>query len=327
MSESKSKSPITYKLVQEVLQAYGLEARSFTELASGYANINYKVETATGPVLLRLCRQQPEPLLRYEVLLMQRLRGLDFPTAYPIARLDGDYITQVGEENIMLYDFIQGQEPDVNAATTGEIGEAIGMLSTLQLEPTLQKTNAVHIRNCHQLISEFSQATNQYPDIFRYFEEQTAYLEPLLARALPTGIIHGDVFPNNTLFTGNKLLAIIDFEEACTDHLLMDVGMSMNGFCFVNNQLDMDLAERFLAAYTRHRPLQEEEWMLLPVYLQWGAHGMLSWHLRNNLLYHEKPQQLARVRELMERTIELRQSEEIILNNLATLARQQQAWN
>jgi len=326
MSETKSKSFITHKLVQEVLQAYGLEAISLTELASGYANINYKVDTTTGPVLLRLCRQQPEPLLRYEVLLMERLRGLDFPTAYPIARLDGDHITRTGEEKLMLYDFIPGQESNVNASTAGEIGEAVGLLSTLEPEPALRKTNAVHICNCYQLISEFSKATNQYPDIFRYFEEQTAYLEPLLARPLPTGIIHGDVFPNNTLFDGDRLLAIVDFEEACTDHLLMDVGMSMNGFCFVDNRLDMGLAERFLAAYTRYRTLQEEEWALLPVYLQWGAHGMLSWHLRNNLLYHEKPQQLARVRELMERTIELRRTEEIILNNLATLARQK-AWN
>ena len=261
MSETKSKSLITHKLVQEVLQAYGLEAVSLTELASGYANINYKVDTTTGP----------EPLLQYEVRLMQRLRQINFPTAYPIARPDGAYVTRVGEENVMLYDFIPGQEPEVNCATAAEIGEAVGKLGTLQAGPELEKINAVHIRNCQQLIAEFGQATNHYPDIFSYFAEQTAYLEPLLARPLPAGIIHGDVFPNNTLFAGDKLLAIIDFEEACTDHLLMDVGMSMNGFCFVDNRLDMGLAESFLAAYTRQRPLQEEEWSLLPVYLQGGG--------------------------------------------------------
>ncbi|WP_276499426.1 homoserine kinase [Pontibacter litorisediminis] len=312
-----------YKLVQEALQAYGLDAVSFTELASGYANVNYKVWTSTGPVLLRLCRQQPLELLAYEALLMQQLRQLGFPTAYPIPRRDGAYVTQVGEENIMLYDFVQGQEPEVNPATAAEIGEAVGKLSTLQAGPELQKKNAVHILHCQRLITEFSQAANQYPDIFSYFEEQTAYLEPLLSRPLPTGVIHGDVFPNNTLFSGNKLLAIIDFEEACTDHLLMDVGMSMNGFCFVDNRLDMELAESFLAAYTCQRPLQEEEWALLPVYLQWGAHGMLSWHLRNNLLYHEKPHQLVRVRELMERTIRLRHTEDRILKDMTTLAKQQ----
>lgn len=323
MSEAKSNTLLGYKMVQEVLQAYGLVAMSFTKLASGYANINYKVWTATGPVLLRLCRQQPEPLLQYEVLLMERLRQLCFPTAYPIARPDGAYVTRAGGENVMLYDFVQGQEPKVNGVTAAAIGKAVGKLSTLQPGPELQKTNAVHISNCHQLISEFSQAKNQYPDIFSYFEKQTAYLEPLLARPLPTGIIHGDVFPNNTLFVGDKLLAIIDFEEACTDHLLLDVGMSMNGFCFENNRLDMGFAKRFLDAYTCHRPLQEEEWALLPVYLQWGAHGMLSWHLRNNLLHQKNPQQLARVRELMERTIKLRKSEETILTNMAAIAKQQ----
>lgn len=308
------------------MQGYGLEALSFTEVAAGYANLNYKVQTTNGPVLLRLCRQQPLALLKYEVALMHRLRQIDFPTAYPVARPDGQYITNLGGENIMLYDFIQGQEPELNPATAGEIGKAVGALGVLPPAPELQKINAVHVSNCRKLIAEFSQAPNQYPDIFSYFEEQTTYLEPLLAKPLPTGIIHGDVFPNNTLFSGNKLLAIIDFEEACTDSLLMDVGMTMNGFCFANNRLDMTLARSFLSAYTKQRPMQEEEWALLPVYLQWGAHGMLSWHLRNNLLYDEKPHQLARVRELMERTIILRKSENNILNDILSLARQQ-AWN
>src|SRR5262249_56716963 len=40
-------------------------------------------------------------------------------------------------------------------------------------------------------------------------------LEALAGRApLPTGIIHGDLFPDNVLFEGDRLVAPLDFEQA-----------------------------------------------------------------------------------------------------------------
>ena len=43
-------------------------------------------------------------------------------------------------------------------------------------------------------------------------------------------------------------------------------------------------------------------------YIQWAAHGMISWHLRYYLIHRENQQQLYRVNELMERVKRLRQN-------------------
>ena len=147
------------------------------------------------------------------------------------------------------------------------------------------RKNIIHIDYCFELIEQFKTAPFQYPEIYEYFEDQTEYLVKPVTEILPRGLIHGDVFPDNTIFTNGILSALIDFEEVCVDNLLMEIGMCINGFCFVNNTLDLSLMETFLFKYNQIRQITEKEWELLYDYIQWAAHGMLSWHLRYFLIY------------------------------------------
>jgi homoserine kinase type II len=304
--------------IKQVLTLYDLGAfENLQQLSFGYANQNYRVDTDQGSFLYRVCTQQPLHLIEYEVSLMEALRQISFPTAYPIAQKDGSFIHPLGEHYVMIYEFHQGQEPPLNVHTAGAIGEAIGVLSTLPNAQNHPKKNAVHLDTCDALIAEFAQAKNPLPELFAYFEEQTNYLRPLLLQTLPEGIVHGDCFTDNTLFAGNELVAVIDFEEACYDHLLFDVGMTINGFCFPDNVLDMTLLEAFLMAYHRKRTLTYQEWALLPAYMQWGAHGMITWHMRNNLVHQHHPTQWQRVQELMQRVQQMRK-EEVQINQFIT---------
>ena len=47
------------------------------------------------------------------------------------------------------------------------------------------------------------------------------------------------MYPDNTIFDENSnLLAIIDFDEFSSDFYLYDLAQIINGFCFVNNEID-----------------------------------------------------------------------------------------
>ena len=63
-------------------------------------------------------------------------------------------------------------------------------------------------------------------------KSQLESMEPQLNASLPMGLLHGDLFLDNTLFDGDKMLAILDFEEGCYDTLLLDVGMTIIGCCY-----------------------------------------------------------------------------------------------
>lgn len=300
--------------IAEVMQGYDLgQVLGVESLTQGYANENLKVITEQGVVLYRICKQQPLRLLEYEVRLMEALKKAGIKTAFPIADKSGTYIQNSDEHFVMLYEFKVGTEPELSETVTHQMGEEVGKLSLIQLTAGLEKKNAVHLDNCQQLISEFGESQNPMPEVFGYFKEQTDYLIENLDATLPRGIVHGDIFPNNTIYNGEDLVAIIDFEEACSDQLMFDVGMTINGFCFVDNELKPNLLRAFLKGYNSHREITEAEWSALPLYMQWGSHGMLSWHLRNELIHVPNQVQYERVLELMRRTQWMRSSEKEIM--------------
>ncbi|MDA3790147.1 MAG: phosphotransferase, partial [Desulfobacula sp.] len=233
---------------------------------------------------------------------------INFPTAYLIPKKDGSYICDSKDGKVLMYEFKEGSEPELNHQTTGQIAKCLARLNNFKGFEKYPRKNIIHIDYCFELIEQFKTAPFQYPEIYEYFEDQTEYLLKPVTEILPRGLIHGDVFPDNTIFKNGILSALIDFEEVCVDNLLMEIGMCINGFCFVNNTLDLSLMETFLCEYNKIRKITEKEWELLYYYIQWAAHGLLSWHLRHFLIYKKNPKQLARVNELMERVKKLRQN-------------------
>jgi homoserine kinase type II len=301
------------ELIKQTLSNYPVgDVLSAQYLTQGYANENLLVITSKQKVLFRICHQQPLDLLQYEVKLMEYLKKNEINTAYPLSDNNGEYIQPSDHGYVMIYEFIVGTEPALNAATATQIGNEIGQINVLEVPSDLSKENAINLESCKQLIESFKSCPNQLPEIFEYFAVQTDYLDKELDDSLPSGIVHGDIFPNNTIFEQDRLLAIIDFEEACIDQLLFDVGMTINGFCFVNNALQPNLLKQFLIAYQTKRKLTNSEWPKLSVYMQWCSHGMLSWHLKNDLLNSHNEVQKNRVVELMERTQWMRQHSALI---------------
>ena len=293
--------------VKDILLHYNLgELVSYKNLSFGYANENFKVSTTKKDVLFRLCKQQTKENIEKEILLMKELEHLHFPTSYPIIDNNGNYIHRLHNHSCLIYQFIEGEHPELNRSTAGEIGKAAGILSMLAVKDSYKKLNAISIENCLGIIREFPQAKFQYPEIYEYFEEHTNFLKSYISQELPKGIVHGDYFPDNTIFRGSELKAIIDFEEFAYDTLLFDLGMAINGFCFKENVLQVDLIQAIIHEYNKLRKLTQKENELLPYYIQWAAHGILYWHLRNNMLYELNETQVKRVEELMNRVKKLR---------------------
>ena len=296
--------------ISKICKLYGIdEVVDVQLLTSGFANLNYRVKTEKGNFFYRVCTQQEDiKNIVYEVNILSELKKINFPAAYLIPKKDGSYISDSEQGKVLIYEFKKGSEPELNHQSAGEIARCVATLNNIKGFQKYPRKNIIHLDYCFELIREFKTAPFQYPKIYAYFEEQTQYLLKPISETLPKGLIHGDVFPDNTIFKDGRLSALIDFEEVCIDNLLMEIGMCVNGFCFIDNKLDFPLMETFLIEYNKIRQITEKELELLYYYIQWGAHGMLSWHLRHFLIYKENSRQLVRVNELMERVKILRQN-------------------
>jgi len=271
---------LTLSDANDVLQHYDLGSPlTLTRLHSGFANQNYKLTTDRQDVLLRVCREQSDANIGHEMKLLQKLREIDFPAAYPHPRTDGGFLTPHPEGTVVLYQFIPGEEPVPTIEVVRSIGTAVARLNSNSRIDGFDRKNGLDLDLCHRVIHRFEDAPHRYPELFESFRRETALLEGPLTEDLPRGLIHGDVFPDNTIFRGNELQAILDWEEACTDTLLIDVGATVNGFCFPDNRLDHLLLSAFLEGYESVRNLTERERELLPFFIRWGAHCMIAWHL------------------------------------------------
>ena len=273
----------------------------FESINQGFANRNYILFTDKDKYLLRQYKQQGIDEIEWELSVLSALEKENFPTSYPIPRKDLQLKTIYQDEIIVLFKFLPGSEPEVNSHTVKEISRTVARLNRFKDWRKYPKKNAVHIDSAEMLISEFQGATIQYPEIFDFFEKELKLLSPWLKKKLPQGLVHGDAFPDNTLFHKNKLIGLIDFEEGAIDALMYDVGIIINGFCVINNRLDFDLLKIFFLEYESVRPLTPDEKNVALAYIHWGALAMIYWHLRNNLLYRENEVQLTRVRELIDR--------------------------
>ena len=256
---------------------------SCRRMSSGFANANYRLETSGGIFLLRECTNRDRACVEYELDALDWLSSHQFPSPAAI-RFDGGerWIAGPGDSFVVLLEWLDGSEPVPDDTVVRTIAHSLGDLHQLPL-PTgdwQQRTNP----NGREVVADLLRSIPPgSPELFQFFVRESERLVERLHEPLPFGFVHADLFADNTLFRGDQLVAILDFEAACEDALLFDVAMTIQGFCFPEERWRPDLAEAFLEAYAERRPLSDAEIELLPTYLQWCPFTLMGWHLRQLL--------------------------------------------
>ena len=294
---------ITLGLV-ELAGAYSLgDWKLAAELSTGFVNENYRIDTASSQFFLRIYRRQSLESIESEMDLYCALNAIEFPTAYPIAKADGGFVSQTERGHAVLYEFLAGETPDITHDTAFQIGTAIGKLSNLESR-WQSKSNQTSWAFCETTLPKLSNSTARFRS-FESFEHYTGVLKEVAQVDLPTGVVHGDVFPDNTLFHQGQLTGIIDFDEFCHENLLFELAMAINGFGFVDNRLVESPLKGICNGYFEQRRLDDEELRLLPRYIQLTALAMSCWHINNGVIDSSNPRSLAKAEELVGRVIEL----------------------
>ena len=101
--------------------------------------------------------------------------------------------------------------------------------------------------------SDFSDSSAEFfPKFFRALERERRILEKLPADffdRLETGIGHEDFTPDNMLFSGNEVSAILDFDRSQYGYRLHDVGRAILSFALKDGEMDLKKAYAFLEGY------------------------------------------------------------------------------
>ena len=273
-------------------------------IVQGIENSNFRLRTDTGQYILTLYekRVRAEDLPFY-LGLMNHLAGRNFPCPTPVANRRGQVLHTLSGRPAAIVAFLEGESPrtrEISPAQCLGIGGAAARLHLAGADFPLQRENDLSVGGWRPLFTPLAGlAEDLRPGFAAWIDDELAYLERNWPAAIPTGIVHSDLFPDNVFFAGGKLSGVIDFYFACTDMLAIDLAVCLNAWCFRDEgQFDSGRAVALFEGYQAVRSLEGAERDVLPVLARGMAMRFLVTRLHD--WFHTPEDALARRKNPLE---------------------------
>ena len=273
--------------VRPVLAAYALDApvTLFALPRQGANNTMVGVTTAAGRfVLKRFDAPDRGGRLAYEQRLLGWLaeRTLPFAVPVPLTARDGRTLVDYDTQRYALYRFLPGRPGDTNNRTQlRAFGVALGALHQVLVayprDDAPEWWRYDELERIHALVPDpygltpaaIGLAPGPAVDaLCAWWRGELAGLRPFIEQryaALPRQVIHGDYDPSNTLYEGDRLTAILDFEFALPDARAMDLAAGLHWTLRPEQAtLDWPAAEAVMGGYASVEELGVPRWKRCP---------------------------------------------------------------
>src|SRR5690606_29063645 len=149
--------------------------------------------------------------------LMEHLSGRGITCPTPVRAHDGSVSGRLCGRPAAIVTFLDGvslKRP--RAEHCRQLGRALAALHTAGADFPLTRANALSVGAWRPLFESAQPGAEALlPGLAAEIERELDRLEAVWPAALPAGIVHGDLFPDNAFFLGEALSGIIDFYFAC----------------------------------------------------------------------------------------------------------------
>ena len=237
--------------------------------AGGIENSNYFVSTTKGEFVLTLLEREPYAGDEFLNLLL-RLDGAGLPVPAPLPDRGGRFDLVVQGKAALLQPRLPGTHvltPTTNQMTA--LGRLIARIHRAAMPAAASMPQ--HPRDGQWLVRQATSLHGRIrPSTGNDIDTAVASVVTLLHRHdvlnLPAGVIHGDIFRDNVLFSGDALTGLIDFHHAARGTLLYDLAVAANDWCCDSTgTLNTEKTVALLRGYHSQRPLTREElWFFSP---------------------------------------------------------------
>ncbi len=279
--------------IEHILSYYDLgELYGVTQSSRGFVNETAFIQTSSGRYVVRRNHRRLGVFNhRYRHALIRRLVEHDFPTPAIMPTRDGDTLLRLDNRFYEIVEFVNGSDYDAkNLRQLDSVGTTLAQYHTIvqnwrvppdDTPPRYLPQNMMgHIEHLlvRDVMSELYFPLTWYAD--RTAQLRTSLTEDQYAR-LPQCVIHGDIHRDNLLFEGDRVVALIDFDQATWDSRIADLADALVGFASARvpssqmsswgvftGPLDVDLSTRLITAYARVMPLTPIELDALPTMIE-----------------------------------------------------------
>ncbi len=253
----------------------------FQGIDGGIENTNYFVDTQHEGLpqhfVLTLFEELSQDAMPFFVELTGYLAERGVPVPAPFKDRYGIGLKTAARRPALLLPRFSGRHVTVLAPDhCRQIGAALAQLH-------LAGQDFFMSRQAHRGVFWWRRESKRVADLLKpedaaLLHQEVALFDALREQplALPTGVIHGDLFHDNALFDqgvkGDQLSGIIDLYNACNGYLLYDLAIVANDWCVTDQgQFDADRLDALLTAYAQVRPFEPGEYSAWPVLIRTAA--------------------------------------------------------
>jgi homoserine kinase type II len=213
--------------------------------------------------------------VKQEIDLLLHIKKQGFPCVQPLKSKTGRFYLEHQGKSLTVSRYLEGEEVAVETMTSGQLETLGHALANLHLIGRSYKKGIDNRFGFNRILATYKEIRRQLPShlkhIIRVLDDEFSYLENYLDNNLPKGIIHGDLFPDNVKFKGNRLVGVMDFEAACRGKLVFDLATAVNALCFLEQRYRIERFEALISGYESLRPLSLPEWDSFPNELRFSA--------------------------------------------------------
>ena len=217
--------------LQSLLTELGLgRLLSTTEVADGVENSTYFIEVAAAEVsateapsrfVLTLLEADNRQQAEFSTALAQQLQRAGLPVPHLLSDASGKALHHLSDKPALICARIEGAHPQqVSEAPCRAVGAFLGAMHTVGENFPISHNNLQGLPwaqvTLDTLIAELPTKEQLSVGDQALLQEQIARYRQLCEQGveLPAGPVHADLFRDNTLFVGEELKAVIDFNSA-----------------------------------------------------------------------------------------------------------------
>jgi homoserine kinase type II len=245
------------------------EVRSCKGIAEGIENSNYLMHTDQAAFILTLYEKRVDPDdLPFFLGFMDHLASRGIHAPVPIKGRDGEALRSLCGRPAAVVTFLDGMwHRRIKPEHCSQLGEALAKMHLAGLDFSLNRVNNLSVTAWRGLLSDsLARADEVKEGLAEELEAELTLLENQWPEGLPSGIIHGDLFPDNVFFQGDKLSGLIDFYFACNDCFAYEIAICLDAWCFEpDGSFNATKARRLLTAYRSVRDFSPRELEALPL--------------------------------------------------------------
>ena len=246
-----------------IQKKYKIKILEIKNIKNGILNSNFYIETKNKKYILRIYeanRTIDEEL--QELILLDKISSF-IPVSRAIENIDNEYISIFNNKKFALFEYVEGTSiEEIGTHIIREIAMNLGKLHSFSKEISFEKYNRKSRIDFEFYYNEIKKSNFD----FKFKNELLNLADEIIKydfSTLPSGVIHGDIFPDNVLLDEyNNIKVIFDFNESYYAPFIFDIAIVINFWIKINDFdffTENNFIRDFLNYYSKYRKITKEE--------------------------------------------------------------------